>query len=92
MFLLPRHRCIAPDETRFFKQNILILFLFSMKCMLWFSLEAPYRGASFEYLQHMFSRRNKKNIIWISGTMIDIEITSRKHAYKILTPLNPTFI
>ena len=33
--------------------------------MLWYSLEAPLplRGASNEYLQHMFSWRNKKNII-----------------------------
>ena len=34
--------------------------------MLWYSLEAPCRGASNEYPQHMFSWRNKKNIIWIS--------------------------
>ena len=30
--------------------------------MLWYSLEAPRRGASNEYPQHMFSWRNKKNI------------------------------
>ena len=30
--------------------------------MLWYSLEAPRRGASNEYPQHMFSLRNKKNI------------------------------
>ena len=33
--------------------------------MLWYSLEAPHRGASNEYPQHMFSLRNKKNIMWI---------------------------
>ena len=30
--------------------------------MLWYSLEAPRRGASNEYLQHMFSWSNKKDI------------------------------
>ena len=30
--------------------------------MLWYSLEAPRRGASNEYPQHMFSLWNKKNI------------------------------
>ena len=33
--------------------------------MLWYSLEAPRRGASNEYPQHMFLWRNKKNIMWI---------------------------
>ena len=33
--------------------------------MLWYSLEAPRRGASNEYPQHMFSSINKKNIMWI---------------------------
>ena len=33
--------------------------------MLWYSLEAPHQGTSNEYPQYMFSRRNKKNIIWI---------------------------
>ena len=32
------------------------------KHMLWYSLEAPRWGASNEYPQHMFSRRNKKDI------------------------------
>ena len=32
------------------------------KHMLWYSLEAPWRGASNEYPQHMFSSRKKKNI------------------------------
>ena len=30
--------------------------------MLWYSLEAPHRGASNEYPQHMFSLRSKKDI------------------------------
>ena len=33
--------------------------------MLWYALEAPCQGASNEYPQHMFSRRNKKDIMWI---------------------------
>ena len=33
--------------------------------MLWYSLEAPQRGASNEYPQQMFSLRNEKNIMWI---------------------------
>ena len=41
--------------------------------MMWYSLEVPHRGTSNEYQQHMFSWRNKKNIVWIlllSGVMI----------------------
>ena len=39
------------------------IFLISpRKHMLWYSLEAPRRGASNEYPQHIFSWRNKKNI------------------------------
>ena len=30
-----------------------------------YSLEAPHRGASNKYPQHMFLWRNKKNIMWI---------------------------
>ena len=32
--------------------------------MLWYSLEAPHWGTSNEYPQHMFSWKNKKNIMW----------------------------
>ena len=45
---------------------MLISFLFfheSICCG--YSLEAPHRGASNEYPQHIFSWRNKKNIMWI---------------------------
>ena len=52
---------------RFFHQKNADSFLISpQKHMLWYSLEVPRWGASNEYPQHMFSRRNKKNIIWIS--------------------------
>ena len=36
-----------------------------MKTCYEYSLEAPRRGASYGYPQHMFSWRNKKNIMWI---------------------------
>ena len=38
--------------------------------MLWYSLEVPHRGTSNEYAQHMFSWRNKKNIIWNYGFIL----------------------
>ena len=51
----------------FFKINSNDIFLISpQKHMLWDSLEAPRRGASNEYPQHMFLRRNKKNIRWLT--------------------------
>ena len=42
------------------------------KHMLWYSLEAPRRGASNEYPQHMFSSRNKKNIdtFWLQKSAL----------------------
>ena len=50
---------IAIDK-RGYPQNI---FLISQRThMLWYSLEAPRRGASNEYPQHMFLLRNKKDI------------------------------
>ena len=45
---------------------MLISFLFLNKNICFgYSLEVPWRGASNEYPQHMFSSRNKKNIMWI---------------------------
>ena len=44
--------------------------------MLWYSLEAPQRGASNEYPQHMFSLRNKKNIMWIPPLICSFELLS----------------
>ena len=43
---------------------ILFLFLNENVCC-GYSLEAPHRGTSNEYPQHMYSSRNKKNIMWI---------------------------
>ena len=39
-----------------------IFIISPQKHMLWYSLEAPRRGASNEYPQHMFLWRSKKNI------------------------------
>ena len=50
----------------FCQPKILDIFLISpWKHMLWFSIEAPQRGTSNEYPQHMFLWRSKKNIMWI---------------------------
>ena len=41
--------------------------------MLWYSLEAPCRGASNEYPQHMFLLRNKK-IIYLIPTQSYLDL------------------
>ena len=59
---------IAPDTVLFFQPkstDYTYFSYFSMKTCCGYSLEAPLQGASNEYPQHMFSLRNKKNIIWI---------------------------
>ena len=65
---------MAPDQALFFNQILLIFFLFLLENICCgYSSEAPRQGASDEYPQHMFSRRNKKNISLIpllSGAMI----------------------
>ena len=53
--------CIATDKALFFIRKRLISFLFlDENICCGYSLEAPRRGASNEYPQHMFSSRNKK--------------------------------
>ena len=53
---------------------MLISFLFLNKNICCgYSLEAPQRGASNEYPQHMFSLRNKKNIMWIPPLICSYE-------------------
>ena len=42
-----------------------------------YSLEAPHRGASNEYPQHMFLMRNKKNIMWIPLLSVDMDKVSQ---------------
>ena len=56
---------IATDRALFSSENADIFLISPQKHMLWYSLEAPCRGASNEYPQHMFLWRNKKNIMWI---------------------------
>ena len=55
----------AQDKVLFFPTKITFFLISQQKHMLWFSLEAPCRGTSNEYPQHMFSWKNKKNIMWI---------------------------
>ena len=54
--------------------------------MLWYSLEAPRRGASNEYPQHMFSLRNEKNIMWMPPLMCSYALLSA-YVSEILFPL-----
>ena len=49
-------------EGRGCQVHVNIFLISPRKHMLWYSLEAPRRGASNEYPQHMFTRRNKNNI------------------------------
>ena len=57
---------IPPDKAFFCQSKSIDIFLVSsQKHMLWYSLEAPRRGASNEYPQHIFSWRNNKNIYLI---------------------------
>ena len=42
--------------------------------MLWDSFEAPRRGASNEYPQHMFLLRNKKDIMWIPPLICSYDV------------------
>ena len=60
-------------QDTFFNQKLLIFFLcLHENICCGYSLEAPHRGASNEYPQHMFSWKNKKNIFLIpllSGVM-----------------------
>ena len=48
--------------------------------MLWYALEAPRRGASNEYPHHMFSWRNKKNIM--DTPVICSYAGSQQYCYK----------
>ena len=55
---------IATNKALFFIRKMLISFLFLNKIICCgYSLEAPLRGASNEYPQHMFLSRNTKNIM-----------------------------
>ena len=57
---------IATDKVLFSSEKYWYLSYFSTKKICCgYSLEAPRRGASNEYPQHMFSWRNKKNNMWI---------------------------
>ena len=51
--------------------------------MLWYSLEAPRRGASNEYPQHMFSSSNKKHV--------DTFLVEKKAPYQDSAVISPSF-
>ena len=60
------YRFIAPYKAFFFNWKVLIFFLFLHEnIFLGYALEALQGGLFNAYLQHVFSLRNKKNIIWI---------------------------
>ena len=77
------HRCvvcwISPEIGKGYT-NILIIS--AQKYMLWYSLEAPRRGASNEYQQHIFSCRNKKNMY--SGTWMIQNPRDQTVLFKLL--------
>ena len=58
--LVSGERNFIATDKRGYPHNIFLIS--SRKHMLWYSLEAPCRGTSNEYPQHMFLWRNKKDI------------------------------
>ena len=63
---------------------MLISFLFLDENILCgYSLEAPHRGASTEYPQHMFSLRNKKTIMWIPPLICSYVLHEKKSSVEI---------
>ena len=56
------------DKTPFSAESSNIFLISSWKYMLWYSLDAPRRGASNEYPQHMFLWRNKKTYYMYAST------------------------
>ena len=89
--------CIATDNPKNPK-NADIFFISQQKHMLWYSLEAPRRGASNEYPQHLFSSINKKNIMWIPPLICSYEYviimgsSERKRLIIINTGMNFGFV
>ena len=55
--------------------------------MLWYSLEAPWQGASNEYPQHMFLWRNKKNIMWIPPLICSYDPSCNRKAVGLKSGL-----
>ena len=64
-FLYALYFIIAPDKTFLSSKNTDIFLTSPWKHMLLYSLKASRWDAFNEYQQHMFSWRNKKNIMWI---------------------------
>ena len=53
------------QTLHFFKLKIVFFLFLHKKICCGYSLEVPWWGASNKYPQHIFSWRNKKNIMWI---------------------------
>ena len=65
---------IMAQDKVFFNQKPVDIFLNSpCKHMLWYSLEVPQQDASYEYLQHMFIWRIKKNVFLIPSLIRSYE-------------------
>ena len=82
---------IAPDKVfSVFQPKSTNMFFsyFSTKNMLWYSLEAPRRGASNDYSQHIFLCRNKKNIMRIPVRFGAVANTKKKHLVLVKACLN----
>ena len=76
--------CLQMRYMYFFQLNNTDLFLHkNIGCG--YSLKVPHWGTFNEYPQHMFSWRNKKNIIWISPPIMSYDITSWKHIHMKAT-------
>ena len=75
---------------RFFHRKNAEIFLDENICC-GYSLEAPWRGASNEYPQHMFSSRNKKNIMWIPPLICSYDSDKRSNVqiHSLLTFFDP---
>ena len=86
---------IAPDKELFSTKIIDIFLICPRNHMLWTALEMPWRGASNEYTQHLFSWRNKKNTILLVEKVPYVEICVwtlivwRVFVLKFYGPVNP---
>ena len=67
---------LASDKTIFISELLIFFLYFHENICCGYSLEAPCQGASNEYPQHMFSKRNKKNIMWIPTLIRSYEAVS----------------
>ena len=86
---------IGLDKSRY---QVNIFLISRRKHMLWvlirgYSLEAPHRGTSNEYPQHMFSSRNKKNIhtFWLKKSALSRAMMSPSSLELLVRDLKPGY-